>query len=85
MAWFDWYILAGMGGFFILLGALGIWWGRYEERTYYDTIANRPDVREFLERLPWRPEPHAIRVGSRIVIIVGVFMLIFGGVYWLWF
>ena len=85
MAWFDWYTLVGMGAFFILMGSLGIMWGRYEERSYYDTIANRPDVREFLEHLPLRPEPNAIKIGSRIAIFIGIFLLIFGGVYWIWF
>ncbi len=85
MPWFDWYTLVGMGAFFVLLGVIGFFWGRYEERTYYDTIANRPDVREFLDHLPWRPEPHAIIIGARIALIVGVFLLIFGGVYWIWF
>jgi hypothetical protein len=80
---FDWYTLVGMGGFFILLGIIGFLWGRYEERTYYDSIAGRPDVREFLDHLPWRPEPHAIIVGARIATIVGLALLIFGGAYWL--
>jgi len=79
--WFDWYILVGMGrsSYSWVLSALP--GGRYEERSYYDNIANRPDVREFLDHFPWRPEPHAIIIGSRIVIIVGIFMLIFGAVY----
>lgn len=85
MAWFDWYTLLGMGAFFILVGIVGIAWGKHEESSYYDTISNRPDVREFLDHLPWRPEPHAIIVGSRIAITIGIFLLIFGGVYWIWF
>jgi hypothetical protein len=84
MAWFDWYTLVGMGGLFVVLGIVGFFWGSYEERSYYDNIANRPDVREFLDRLPWRPEPHAIIIGARIAVIVGVFMLLVGGGYWLW-
>jgi hypothetical protein len=84
MPWLDWYTLVGMGGFFMLLGIVGFFWGRYEERTYYDAIANRPDVREFLDHLPWRPEPHAIIIGARIAITVGIFLIVFGGAYWLW-
>ena len=84
MRWFDWYTLLGLGGFFILLGIIGFAWGRHEESSYYDNIANRPDVREFLDHLPWRPEPHAIVVGGRICIAIGVFMLLFGGAFWLW-
>jgi hypothetical protein len=84
MPWFDWYILVGLGGFFILLGLLGIFWGRHEEKSYYDAIATRPDVREFVEHLPWRPEPQALKVGGRIAIAVGVVLLLMGGAYWLW-
>ncbi len=85
MPWLDWYTLLGMGGFFVLLGIVGILWANYEERSYYDAIADRPDVREFLEHLPWRPEPHAIKVGSRIIMIVGIFCLIMALVFWIWF
>ena len=66
MAWFDWYTLVGMGGLFVVLGIVGFFWGSYEERSYYDNIANRPDVREFLDRLSWRPEPHAIIIGAAL-------------------
>lgn len=84
MPWFDWYFLVGLGGLFIILGVIGFFWAKHEESSYYDNIASRPDVREFLDHLPWRPEPHAIVIGSRIIIVVGFCMLIFGGVYWLW-
>jgi hypothetical protein len=85
MSWLDWYILVGLGGFFILLGILSIIWGRSEEKSYYEAIAQRRDVREFLEHLPFRPEPHALKVGGRIAIAVGIVCLIFGAIYWfLW-
>ena len=64
-------------------GILGILWGHHEETTYYDGIANRPDVREFLDHLPWRPEPHAIVVGGRICIAVGIVLLLIGAGWWL--
>jgi hypothetical protein len=85
MSWLDWYILVGLGGFFILLGILSILWGRSEEKSYYEAIAQRRDVREFLEHLPFRPEPHALKVGGRIAIAVGTACLIMGAIYWfLW-
>ena len=84
MPWLDWYTLLAIGGAFVILGVLAILWGNHEERSYYDNIANRPDVREFLEHLPWRPEPHALRVGGSIAVIVGVFCLIMALVFWLW-
>ncbi len=85
MPWFDWYTLLGLGGFFLVLGVLGMVWGRHEDRSYYDAIADRPDVREFLEHLPWRPEPHAIIIGGRICIAVAIFCFIMAGVFAIWF
>ena len=83
MRWMDWYTVLGLGGLFVILGVLGFVWGRHEETTYYDSIANRPDVREFLDHLPWRPEPHAIVIGGRICIAVGIFLLLFGVGWWI--
>ena len=83
MHWMDWYTVLGLGGLFVILGVLGFVWGRHEETTYYDSIANRPDVREFLDHLPWRPEPHAIVIGGRICIAVGIFLLLFGVGWWI--
>jgi len=81
VSWFDWYVPLILGGVFLILGVVGILWGNYEESSYYDAIADRPDVREFLEHLPWRPEPHALKVGGRILIAVGLFCVIFAIVW----
>ncbi len=80
----DWFILIGIGGFFILLGLGGIIWGRSEEKSYYNSLSSRYDVREFLERLPWHPEPGALKIGGWIAIAIGVLMLIVAGAFWLW-
>ncbi len=82
MSWFDWYVPLIIGGLFLILGVVAILWGRHEESSYYDAIADRPDVREFLEHLPWRPEPHALIIGGRIAIAVGLFCVIFA-IVWL--
>ncbi len=79
----EWFVLMGMGGFFVLLGIGGIIWGRAEEKSYYNAISRRFDVREFLEHWPPRPEPGALKVGGWIAITVGLLMLIAGGVLWL--
>jgi hypothetical protein len=76
-------ILIIMGGAFILLGIGFLIWGKYEEQAYYITISRRFDVREFLERMPWRPEPLALKIGGRIAVVLGVLLLIAGFIVWI--
>ncbi len=77
-------IVMSLGGLFVLLGLAVIVWGKREEKGYYDSISTRPDVREFLERQPRRPEPEALKIGGWIAIAVGLLMLAMGGGFWLW-
>ena len=77
-------IVMSLGGLFVLLGLAVIIWGRREEKSYYDSISTRPDVREFLERWPRRPEPESLKIGGWIAIAVGLLMLAMGGGFWLW-
>ena len=77
-------VLMGLGGLFILLGLGAIIWGRSEEKTYYDSLSNRTDKREFLEHWPQRPQLGALKIGGRIAIVIGVLMVIIGGIFWLW-
>jgi hypothetical protein len=69
-----------MGGCFVVLGIIFYFWGRYEEERYYNTIVHRFDVREFIEHLPFRPEPGALRIGGMIMLLLGILLLIAGGV-----
>jgi predicted membrane channel-forming protein YqfA (hemolysin III family) len=71
-----------MGGCFVVLGIIFYFWGRYEEERYYNTIVHRFDVREFIEHLPFRPEPGALRIGGIIMLILGVMLLAAGGILW---
>jgi hypothetical protein len=73
-------ILFIMGGCFVVLGIIFYFWGRREEEKYYNTIVHRFDVREFIEHLPFRPEPGALRIGGIIMLMLGVLLLIAGGV-----
>ncbi len=73
-----------IGGLFVLLGVGALFWGRGEEKSYYNTISARPDVREYMEHSPKRPEPGALKIGGLIAIVVGLVMLIMGGAFWLW-
>lgn len=81
---YDCFILMGLGGLFILLGLAGIIWGRREEKSYYDSLSTRPDVREFLEHWPQRPEPGALKIGGWIAMALGLLMLAVGGAFLLW-
>ena len=77
-------IVIVLGGIFVLLGIGAMFWGRGEERGYYDSIATRHDVREFLEHRPEVPEPGALKIGGWIAIAVGLLMVFIGGGFWLW-
>ncbi len=81
MPLYDWFILMGMGGLFILLGLAAIIWGKREEKSYYNSLSTRrTDLREFLEHWPQRPQPVALKIGGWIAIAVGLFMLAIGGI-----
>ncbi len=74
----DWLVVMVMGGVFVLLGLAAVLWGRGEEKSYYDSLAARPDAREFLEHTPDLPRSGALRIGGWIAIFVGVFLLVIG-------
>ena len=75
-------ILLIMGGVFTVFGIAFEFWGRAEEEAYYSSIARRFDVREFIEHMPFRPEPGALRIGGRIAIALGILLFIASGVLW---
>ncbi len=76
----DWFILMGMGGLFVLLGIATILWGRREEKSYYNSLSTRTDLREFLEHRPQWPQPVALEIGGWIAVAVGLVMLAMSGV-----
>ncbi len=80
----EWFILIGLGGFFILLGLAAFIWGKSEEKSYYDSISARHDAREFLEHKPERPEPGALKIGGWLALAIGVLMVVMGGAFLLW-
>ena len=84
MPYRDWLILMGMGGLFVLLGLGAIIWGRSEEKSYYDAMATRRDVREWLEHRPHWPQFGALKIGGRIAVAIGVLIIVMGGALWLW-
>jgi hypothetical protein len=76
-------LLLIMGGCFVVIGIALYIWGHFEENHYYNAIVHRFDVREYLEHMPFRPEPGALRIGGTVAIIVGVLLLAAGGALWL--
>jgi hypothetical protein len=72
----DLIIMIIIGGIFVVLGIIGFIFGKKEEGTYYGTISERIDVREFMDHLPWRPEPDSLRIGGKIAMAVGVVLLL---------
>jgi len=80
----DWFIIIGMGGFFILLALAAFIQGKREEKSYYNSISTRSDVREFLEHDPERPEPGALKIGGWIAMAIGLLMVVMGGAFLLW-
>ena len=84
MPLYECFVLMGMGGLFILLGLGAIIWDRREKKSYYDSITTRPDMREYLDHWPQRPEHGALKIGGWIAIAIGLLMLVMGGGFWLW-
>jgi hypothetical protein len=80
----EYLIAIGIGGFFAIIGIILILLGRGEEHRYYDSLAQRPDAREFLERWPPRPRLGALKIGGWIALGIGVLLMIMGGAFWLW-
>ena len=81
----DYFILMGVGGFFIILGLAAIIWGKREEKGYFDSLSERTsDLREFMDHWPQRPQPGALKIGGWIAIAIGLLMLVISLALWLW-
>ncbi len=74
----------GMGVLFVLLGLAAFIWGKREEKSYYNSISTHPDMREFLEHEPERPEPGALKIGGWVAMAIGLLMLALGGSFLFW-
>jgi hypothetical protein len=75
--------ILGMGIFFLVLGLGFLGWDRREKKVYYDSLLDRKDLREFIERQPQRSWMNAWRTGGQISLILGLLLAIAGGVLWL--
>jgi hypothetical protein len=79
----DWLIVLALGGAFILLGLGAYFWGRSEEKSYFNAISSRADVREYLNHWPPRPEAGALKIGGWIAIAIGIMLAVAGGIMYL--
>lgn len=76
-------VFMGVGGLFVILAVLAIVWSIVEERSYYNAMLSRVDLREYLHHWPPRPEAGALRTGGWIMLAIGVILLAVGGYFWI--
>ena len=79
----DWYILVIVGGVFLILGIIGILWGRYEEKRLFEALAEQRDLREFTLEHVESPQPGALRMGGWIAVVLGILVMVVGIIFWL--
>jgi hypothetical protein len=84
MTYHDLIIMLVIAGIFLLLGFIGLIWGKKEEGAYYGSISEHVDVREFLDREPGRPEPAALRIGGKICIAIAVIVILVALGFFIW-
>ena len=70
-----------LGVVFITLGIGAIIWGKREEKSYYDSLTTRTDLREYFDHWPMRPQPGALKIGGWIALAVGLIMMIIGAAF----
>ena len=80
----EYFIPMAIGGFFVLLGIILIALGKGEEKSYYDYLASRSDVREFMEHWPERPRVGSVKIGGWVSLAVGLVTIAISGALWLW-
>ena len=78
----DWWILGIVGGIFIILGIIGIFWGIREEKKLFEALAAKPDLREFSLRHVDSPQPGALKIGGWIALALGIVVLAVGIILW---
>ncbi|AKG53902.1 hypothetical protein DGWBC_1250 [Dehalogenimonas sp. WBC-2] len=71
-------VILALGSFFIVVGLILLWIGYREELGYYNSLAEKRDLREFVTHNPRRPEPGSLRTGGWIALAVGLVIIILG-------
>ena len=77
----DFFVVMGIGGLFILLGIGAMIIGKIEETKYFNSISSRPDVREFFDGWPKRPQFGSLQTGGWIAISLGILIIIIGLIF----
>jgi len=80
----DSFVLLVMGGIFAAVGAGIFGWSKWAEKRYYDVLASRSDMKDFIESSPESSGYGALRMGGLVSIIVGAVLLGVGGGLRLW-
>jgi hypothetical protein len=78
----EWFILMGVGGFFLLVGISLFFWGWYEAKRIIDALAQKPDLQEFTSGRVG-PQPASLKFGGWLSIAMGGLMLLVGIIFWL--
>jgi hypothetical protein len=78
----DWFMLVIIGGIFIVLGIIGIFWGMHEEKKLFEALASKPDLREFSLTHVESPQPGALKIGGWIGVALGAVALLVGIILW---
>jgi hypothetical protein len=78
----DWWLLAVVGAVFVVLGFIGILWGRQEQKKLDEGLTSHIDVREFISHWPERPQPAALKIGGAIALALGILLVIIGLIIW---
>ncbi len=68
----DWVTLAIIGGVFVFIGLIALFWGRYEENKIFAHLAEQHDLREFTLKHVESPQPGALKLGGWLGIALGV-------------
>lgn len=76
-------IILVMGGCFLLLGIIFIFWNRREKSKYYNSILlTQRDIKETITHEHERFWLQAWQIGGRICLVVGILLLIIGVILW---
>jgi CHASE3 domain sensor protein len=72
----EFFTLIGLGIGFTIIGLAVFFWGKREEKHYYNSLTSKGDLREFISHWPERPQPKALKTGGWIAIAIGLAIIL---------